>query len=56
MKKKQDADSKSISLTIHIGTQPVSMRKEAIVHEKSVLEQLKVIIDKNKKILENPKG
>ncbi len=52
MKKKQDAVIKPAPLEMHIGTQPVERRREPIVHEKSVLEQLKVIIDKNKRIEE----
>lgn len=54
-RKKTDANnivSDTPTLKIHIGKVSVKTNKEPIVHEKSVLDQLKVLIDKNKKLTE----
>ena len=53
MKKKQDIVMRPATLTVHIGTHPVSTSREPIIHEKSVLDQLRVIIEKNNKIIED---
>ena len=47
---KSDVEKK-VGLTIHIGTERVESRKEPIIHEASVLKQLKTIIEKNKRII-----
>lgn len=53
MKKKEDVVAKPGTLTLHVGTQGGPLRKEPMVHEASVLKQLKTIIEKNQRLLED---
>ena len=41
---------------LHIGTEHVQSRKEPIMHEASVLKQLKTIIEKNQRLIQQNEG